>query len=112
VVCQGCIYVFGGLNQDGVLNKSEKYDPGSGVWTELAPMPSRRYQAMAVELDGGIYVLGGRAKYGVAKYDPDSETTIRKLAPDSETTIRKLPRDTHGNYDTIALHHKLLPGHP
>jgi hypothetical protein len=59
----GCLYVVGG-SSDGsngsMLGSCERYDPRSGLWQPLPPMPTARgYLAATFGLDGVLYVAGG-----------------------------------------------------
>lgn len=58
---RGHIFVFGGATQESQPNalKSWEYDPVSDSWKELAPMPSKRTAAIALESGGKFYVIGG-----------------------------------------------------
>lgn len=65
----GKIYVFGGcmrpLSGPGMngwepVDNAWEYDPAADSWTALAPMPGRRCAAIAEEVGGKIYVIGGR----------------------------------------------------
>jgi N-acetylneuraminic acid mutarotase len=79
---RGRIYVFGGQGAGvagGGANKpfdiAWEYDPAGDAWKPLAPMPTRRTAASAVEVDGRIYVIGGNTDGGLnvgtnEAYDP------------------------------------------
>ncbi len=65
---RGKIYVFGGCtrplsgtSQNGwePVNNAWEFDPASNTWRALAPMPMRRCAAVAEQVDGKIYVIGG-----------------------------------------------------
>lgn len=65
----GKIYVFGGYTLDKQpgeqfggwepVDNAWVFDPVSNSWTALAPMPHKRGSAIAAEVDGKIYVIGG-----------------------------------------------------
>ena len=64
----GKIYVFGGcmrpLSGPGAggwepVDNAWEYDPAADTWRALAPMPIRRCSAIAEEVGGKIYVIGG-----------------------------------------------------
>ncbi|EYC43345.1 hypothetical protein Y032_0497g2508 [Ancylostoma ceylanicum] len=55
----GKIYVVGGENETGALNKLECYDPITDEWTELAPMREARSRPTAIFRSGMLYVFGG-----------------------------------------------------
>ena len=58
------LYVVGG-NNGGVLSTLEAYNPATGTWTALAPLPgldggdAGRAQGSVAVLDGKLYVVGG-----------------------------------------------------
>ena len=83
----GRIYVLGGYDSNfNVTDQAEAYDPGTGLWSTLAPMPAARLYSVAVTgADGRIYVLGGydsgfTVTPTVQAYDPSIGTW--ELAPD------------------------------
>ncbi|HEX7926605.1 MAG TPA: kelch repeat-containing protein, partial [bacterium] len=41
-------------------NAVEAFDPLTGQWQRLAPLPTARWQAGAAEVGGKVYVIGGR----------------------------------------------------
>jgi N-acetylneuraminic acid mutarotase len=56
----GKVYLFGG--DDGDLNSNDTtfaYDPPTDSWRARALMPTARENAVAVTLDGKVYVAGG-----------------------------------------------------
>jgi N-acetylneuraminic acid mutarotase len=67
-VVRGCLYVFGGEGNantpSGVFSEAEVYDPGSGTWTALAPMPSPRHGIGAAVIGDRIFVPGGASVQG------------------------------------------------
>ncbi len=63
---RGKVYVFGGggqLEPNGPnwvpLNNAWEYDPATDNWKALAPMPTARGAAVAAEVGGKMYVIGG-----------------------------------------------------
>ena len=70
----GKIYLFGGAIQPQPgspnqlpVNNAWEYDPAADSWKPLAPMPTARMAAVAAEVDGKIYVLGGASVHPGAK---------------------------------------------
>src|ERR1700689_3461558 len=65
VALDGKIYVFGGfVGRPGTkvwqpIPSAVLYDPDTDSWKELAPMPTPRGSAVAVAVNGKIYVIGG-----------------------------------------------------
>jgi N-acetylneuraminic acid mutarotase len=66
----GKLYVFGGcmrpLSGPGMngwepVDNTWEYDPAADSWNALAPMPGKRCAAIAEEVGGKIYVIGGAA---------------------------------------------------
>ena len=64
----GKIYVFGGcmrpfsgpgMNGWEPVDNAWEYDPAADSWRALAPMPGKRCAAVAEEVGGKIYVIGG-----------------------------------------------------
>lgn len=75
----GKLFVFGGkkgrYESTSIHASAEVYDPQSGAWSALPPMPAPRYEAKAVVHDGKIFVIGGREEgyqpsHRVDVYDP------------------------------------------
>src|SRR5258708_1091737 len=71
----GRIYGLGGgisINTPTVVPTVEAYDPETGLWNLVEPMPTARRFLAAVELDGKIYAVGGGPPFRNAaeRYDP------------------------------------------
>ncbi|HPQ70443.1 MAG TPA: kelch repeat-containing protein [bacterium] len=88
------IYLAGGYaytpSASRYLNRLDMFDPQTGEWTALSPMPTARSLAAGVVSDGMFYVLAGRNDEGksmqtlavVERYDPatDEWTSLPSLA--------------------------------
>ncbi len=61
----------GGPQTDPAFSFSERWQPGSDRWVEVAPMPTPRFAASAVAIENGLWVLGGVAftPQGFNEYD-------------------------------------------
>lgn len=77
----GKVYMVGGGNYScGVNSSLQAYDPVANAWTNLANMPTARYEFGATELNGQLYAIGGNPGCGSAAsairavevYDPVS----------------------------------------
>lgn len=56
----GKLYVIGGECREGrTFPQSEAYDPKSGRWRALTPLPHGRHGFGAADVDGVVYVAGG-----------------------------------------------------
>ena len=68
------IYVFGGQeNAEGgqiPIDKTWEYNAAMDSWKPLAPMPTARTAATAVEFQGKIYVIGGNSVQAGVKLGP------------------------------------------
>lgn len=64
----GRLFVIGGrepgLGKGSPSAHAESYDPVSGRWKELDPVPTPRLDAALAELDGTLYLVGGDAGAG------------------------------------------------
>ena len=60
-------YAVGGreLSSDKNLNAVERFDPATGNWAAITPMPTPRGDAAAVVIAGRIFVLGGETPTSV-----------------------------------------------
>ena len=71
---RGKVYLFGGgiQKEAGESNwfpsdHAWEYDPAADSWKALAPMPTKRGAAVAAEVGGKIYVIGGAGLHPGAK---------------------------------------------
>lgn len=62
---QGKIYVLGGFVAPSAgggwepVDNAWEYDPAADTWKPLAPLPTRRGSAIAAEVGGKLYLIGG-----------------------------------------------------
>ena len=71
------IYVFGGLDDTGILSSVLEYDPASDSWERKADMPFARGAMGSAVLGGKIYVVGGLSAGvidAVHAYDPATDS--------------------------------------
>jgi len=71
----GKVYVIGGLRGDTYWKTVQRYDFGSGTWTQAHDLHMARFDAAAAVANGKIYVFGGIDALGelvttVEEYDP------------------------------------------
>ncbi|WP_286216698.1 Kelch repeat-containing protein [Demequina sediminis] len=64
----GKLYAFGGSTApfSGAVSNAASFDPATGAWTSLPPMPTARGGAGAAVVDGKIYVVGGMDASGTS----------------------------------------------
>jgi N-acetylneuraminic acid mutarotase len=83
----GKVYMVGGGTYScGVFSTLQGYDPVANAWTNLANMPTSRYEFGAAELNGLIYAIGGNpgcgpagsAKRDVEAYNPAANSWSTK----------------------------------
>lgn len=112
VALNGKIYLFGGFAASNTdkpgwlpIANAWQYDPTNDSWKALAPMPTPRGAAVAVTVNGKIYVIGGEGMHPgdapkplwfvgaahrslgtVEEYDPDANSW-------SERTTMPTPRN-------------------
>ena len=92
------IYVFGGCTKgifgDDAVENAWEYDPAADAWKALAPIPGKRCSAVAEQVNGKIYLIGGIEPFENGKgsritgknqmYDPATNTwTSRSAMPTS-----------------------------
>lgn len=96
----GKIYVFGGNENDAETNTTYIYDIATDTWSEGAPMPTPRYLATAVVVDGKIYVMGGRQL--VASMSPVDANECYDPATNTWTTKAAMPNAIRGHAAVAA----------
>ena len=119
------IFVFGGVNSQGLLNSCEKLDTSQSPmnWEKIAPMEFARTGAGAVVVGGNILVVGGQDGQKVLDevevYNPSSNTWQRGpslqrpryamgVAALDDGTVYVAGGDTDG--DPLRSVERLLPG--
>jgi len=85
---RGKIYVFGGFVAPATggaggwepIDNVWEYDPAADSWKALAPLPFKRGSAVAVQVGGKIYVIGGATTAeGSKDVAIGNNTTVRNL---------------------------------
>ena len=94
-------YVAGGFNGANV-GAVEVYDPGTGAWTSLAPMPNMRSFAAHDVLNGKLYIAGGRTSGGTPL------TTFDVFDPVANTWTNLPPMPTARAYSAMASANGIL----
>jgi N-acetylneuraminic acid mutarotase len=75
----GKIYVAGGSNGDYAIPDANVYDPATGSWSAIAPLPEPLNASSAGFIGDTLYVAGGWDTFGdpstdVYAYDPDTNS--------------------------------------
>jgi len=113
----GKIYLFGGAIQPQPggpnqlpVNNSWEYDPVADSWKALAPLPTARMAAVAAEVNGKIYVLGGASVHPGAKLVslgpkvPHRSLNINEAYdPATNTWQARMPMPTPRNHAAIGV---------
>ena len=113
---RGKLYVFGGGTQVEPggsnwvpTNKAWEYDPAADTWRELAPMPTARGAAVAVEVGGKMYVIGGASVHPGQKIVGLNATvphralgTNEEYDPATNTWRSRSPMPTARNHAAIG----------
>ena len=86
IALNGSVYQFGGqVATDRPLTNAYRYNPASGVWSAIAPLPAPR-MAQGIVTDGtSIYLLGGfdnnQTQATLWRYNPATNTYTTLTAP-------------------------------
>jgi N-acetylneuraminic acid mutarotase len=104
VALDGMVYVIGGNLGPGwwgdVTGITEVYDPATGTWSSVAPMPTGRDTLAATVLDGFIYAAGGIHVLG--EHDWESLNAVESYDPITGTwTVRA---DMRRGRELFSLH--------
>lgn len=83
----GKIYAFGGFVYPAPgappawvpIDNAWEYDPVKDSWRALAPMPTKRGAAVAAEINGKLYVIGGASTAPGAKENYINQTTRQNV---------------------------------
>jgi N-acetylneuraminic acid mutarotase len=107
----GKIYVFGGFANPTAgggwepVDNAWEYDPATDAWKALAPMPLKRGSAVAAEVGGRMYVLGGATTYpksqatAIAGNGPALVLTVNQVYdPATNTWAERSPMSVGRNH--------------
>jgi len=75
----GCLYLLGGLSDDGALNQVLQLDLAHGIWEKAEPMLLARFECAATFTRGRLFAVGGANAKGEAEaafeqYDPTARS--------------------------------------
>ncbi len=70
------IYLQGSFGGSGATDLNYRYDIGADSWTQMAPMPRAKYEAVGAAIGTRTYVVGG----GNPSLGPQASAEDRKLA--------------------------------
>ena len=117
----GKIYMFGGFTLPTAqgaaggggawvpIDNAWEYDPATDTWRALAPLPGKRGSAVAAEVGGKMYVLGGATTYPTSKDVGIGGngaamvlTTNQMYDPATNTWANRSP---HRRTDRARVHH-------
>jgi N-acetylneuraminic acid mutarotase/uncharacterized GH25 family protein len=100
VAHEGKVYRVGGLNARNATKQHDEdlhstadfaaFDPGTGKWQSLTPLPAPRSSHNAVVIDGKLYVAGGWHLHGQSPGDWQSDALVYDFAK-PEAGWQKLP---------------------
>ncbi len=98
----GKIYLFGGLSSSPAeteitLGTTQIYDPSTKSWSSGALMPTARYLATAVAVNGKIYVMGGRTIDSMGSGGPVKVNEIYDPSTDTWSTGASMPAAIRGH---------------
>jgi len=84
-VLNGLIYVPGGFGGETVF---QTYEPVTGVWDDLAPLPEGRHHLMAAAAGGKVFVFGGAA---AGSWEPTDRVYAYNPSTDSWGSAASMP---------------------
>jgi hypothetical protein len=100
VAYKGNVYRIGGLSARNATADDDEdlhsqadfsvFDPATGKWESLAPLPTPRSSHNAVVIDGNLYVVGGWHLHGQSPGDWQSDALVYEFA-NPDVGWRKLP---------------------
>jgi len=58
------LYTIGGISLGQYRSTTERFDPSTNEWEEVAPINQVRSSAFGASMNGKVYIAGGRQKHG------------------------------------------------
>jgi N-acetylneuraminic acid mutarotase len=94
------IYAVGGIRSDGaVSNAFEVFDPASGAWSALTPLPSARGALTAGIINGQLHVAGGATWSPLKTYNSHD---VFDLGTKSWAKAQPLPTARQGSASGVS----------
>lgn len=101
--CNGLVGGCNGQNTD----RAFRYDPGTDVWNEIAPLPTAVDHGAAVGFEGEFYVFGGRQCGSHVVCEGRSEVQIYDPASDSWRSGAPVPEGCSGMGRAVVLNRRI-----
>jgi N-acetylneuraminic acid mutarotase len=99
----GKLYLIGGIAATTILSSVEEFDPMSGRWRLVAPLPEALHHTAAATIGDSIYVTGG---YRTFFFDPTNRAYRYDTTLDQWTRIADLP-SARGAHASVAIDGKI-----
>jgi N-acetylneuraminic acid mutarotase len=100
----GRLYLIGGIASDGaILDSVEEFDPATGAWRFVAPLPRPLHHTAAAAVEGAIYVTGG---FATLAFTPQRRVFRYDIAGDFWTEVASLPT-ARGALAAVAMDGKV-----
>lgn len=94
VALDDTLYVPGGLGTDRALAVMEAFDPATGAWRTLPPLPEPVHHAGVAAADGRVYVTGG---YPDLRFVPTAAAWAFDPSENAWTRLPDLPSERAGH---------------
>jgi Kelch motif len=78
---RGQVYVAGGISPSGTSNAVYRFDPASGVVSQVATLPRPVAHAPLVALGGSLYLIGGDGSPAIERIAPNGMVTAAGRLP-------------------------------
>ncbi len=90
----GQIYVAGGITTSGTSSAVYRFDPATGVVSQVATLPQPVAHAPLVALGGSLYLIGGDGSSAIERIGPNGSVAVAGHLP---TTLANAAAVTVGN---------------
>ena len=115
------VYLFGGYDGHGYLNKTYRFNPGQNSWVEMQPMRHVRYYVAGATLGGLVYAIGGHNGHDRFRecevYDPIQNTWTNlppmfEVRSDAAACAYKGKIYAIGGFDGFVIHSSIESYNP
>ncbi len=107
-VCNGKIYVIGGVSENVLTSLNERFDPVSNTWETLAPMPTSRAEFDIACVNGKIYAIGGSGNSIGGPLNNGTLNSVEEYNPITNTWTTRSPMPTWRSNVSLAVINDLI----